>query len=159
MLEQHYKASLAADLARKMKKKQDKLALKLLRAGGSATQAGVNGAGVANAEEEDVDGFGDGVEEDSYAVVSTADLEALGKSTNVPVSCPCDDHKGNATRPFPWTHDLIHAVLPSGLRRHPDAIAECLSLSSVIAPKASYKSRLPAHVLMGGAQHGYTNVS
>ena len=36
-----------------------------------------------------------------------------------------------------------------GLRKHPDAIAECVSLSSVVAPKATYKSRLPAHVLLG----------
>jgi Fe-S cluster assembly scaffold protein SufB len=62
-------------------------------------------------EEEDADEFGDGLEEKSYSVISTADLESLG------------------------------------LRKHPDAIAECASLNSVQAPKAAYKSRLPAHVL------------
>ncbi|GAX80052.1 hypothetical protein CEUSTIGMA_g7491.t1 [Chlamydomonas eustigma] len=65
-------------------------------------------------EEEDAEEFGDGLEEKSYSVVSTADLESLG------------------------------------LRKHPDAIAECASLNSVQAPKAAYKSRLPAHVLTNG---------
>ena len=45
--------------------------------------------------DEEGDGFGDGLEEQSYTAVSTADLEALG------------------------------------LRRHPDAIAECASLRYV----------------------------
>ena len=80
------------------------------RAPAGPTPAGSTAGG---GEDEDDDGFGDGLEEESYSVVSTADLEALG------------------------------------LRKHPDAIAECVSLSSVIAPKATYKSRLPAHVLLG----------
>ena len=89
----------------------------------AAAAAGTSGAGAnpasGGADDEDVDGFGDGLEEESYSVVSTADLEALG------------------------------------LRKHPDAIAECVSLSSVLAPKASYKSRLPAHVLLGETSTGF----
>jgi len=83
------------------------------RAPGSARPSHAAEPTAGAADDEDLDGFGDGLEEESYSVVSTADLEALG------------------------------------LRKHPDAIAECVSLSSVVAPKAVYKSRLPAHVLLG----------
>ena len=111
-------AKLHAD--KKLKRKHDKLQ----RAGeGSTAVPGGAASSVHANEEEDVDGFGDGVEEESFAAVSTADLEALG------------------------------------LTRHPDAIAECLSMSSVVAPKASYKSRLPAHVLFGEIGELYYGLS
>ena len=64
----------------------------------AAAEAGQGGAAAAaggDELDEEGDGFGDGLEEQSYTAVSTADLEALG------------------------------------LRRHPDAIAECASLRYV----------------------------